>query len=196
MRFEVYRGEYGPSELLLASRLGSLSFGSEQAAKTYALTPNNALDNPIAPRILRALINIKYPILNTPDDPFMDMRVLIKALGLVQTMQIAIKHSQWIVNTNHWSDNYANEYGDNVDILLAVKPEALSDLYCLAYPLLDDPQVVKCLAFQGFDGAIHAGSGETAGEAEYKVFRPSQVRILEMQMLDNPAHMPRARIVA
>jgi hypothetical protein len=44
------------------------------------------------------------------------------------------------------------------------------------YALLDDPAEVALLRAAGYDGAIHGGSGETAMEAEYRVFSEDQVR--------------------
>ena len=66
-------------------------------------------------------------------------------------------------------DNLSDQFG-SVGELLRNDPFALSALYLDAYLVFDSGTYVSWFRGAGFDGAIHAGSGETAGEVEYKVF--------------------------
>lgn len=195
MLIHAFRGEHGPEDLMLISRLGSLSFGSYEAALAYATTPNNRLDTPVEPRIIHANLSIEKPLIDTPDDPFLELQILVDAIGLDYARAVAIKHQDAIQDTNHWKENYATEH-ESVSSLLNSQPEALTDLYLLAYKVLDDAEVVALLQLQGFDGAIHAGSGVTAFEPEYKVFDRSQVTILDVEYLRETKNGLRPRMVA
>lgn len=181
----AYRGEHGPEHLVLASKVASLTFGSYQAALLYATEPNDRRDNVICPRIIEANLSIQNPILNSGADPFIDLAILRHALGCQAAKAIALRFKDWIELTAHWSEQYADNY-KSVHDLLRVNPAALDDLYCQAYPLLDDPQVITTLIAHGYDGAIYAGSAQTSDESEYRVFHKRQVQILDV-LPANPA---------
>lgn len=42
MRYIAYRGEYGLTDQVLSTRLGSYTFSTQEAAQRYALHPNDA----------------------------------------------------------------------------------------------------------------------------------------------------------
>lgn len=68
--------------------------------------------------------------------------------------------------------------------LLEKIPAALSQLYIQAYPLLDDPDFVALAEKNGFDGAVHAGSGVGFGSVEYRIFDVKQASILSIETLN------------
>ena len=185
MTVTAYRGEHGPEHLVLASKVASLTFGSYQAALLYATEPNDRRDSVICPRIIEANLSIHNPILNSGADPFIDLAILRHALGYPAAKAIALRFKDWIELTAHWSEHYADNYR-SVHELLQIKPASLDDLYCQAYPILDDPQVITTLIAHGYDGAIYAGSAQTSDESEYRVFHKRQVQILDV-LPANPA---------
>ncbi|MFM0627762.1 hypothetical protein [Paraburkholderia xenovorans] len=63
-----------------------------------------------------------------------------------------------------------------LETLIGRRPDLLTELCFELYALLDDVDEVARLRANSFDGAIHAGSGETAMETEYRVFSTDQVR--------------------
>jgi hypothetical protein len=91
-------------------------------------------------------------------------------------MRIARKFADHIENTNNWEEISEETGCRRLKTLLKKHPERLRDLYFDAYSYLDDPVETAHLKAAGFDGAIHAGAGETHGEVEYKVFDESQIR--------------------
>lgn len=170
----VFRGQHGKSEV--ESRLGSISFSdTESDAKIYSESPNNKTLDATAknPNVIKANISIKKPVINTPDDPFIEMSVVKDILGEERAKEIAIKNSEFITDTNNWEENYSDY--SSVEELLKAKPEELGKLYMNAFPIFDDIEIVKEFKEKGYDGAIHAGYGEGDG-AEYKVFSPEQVK--------------------
>lgn len=183
MKLIAYRGEHGPADQLLATRYGSLTFSSEEAARLYATQPNNSRDTPIDPRIIRAELVIENPLLNTPDDPFLDLAIVVNAFGLPAAKEIALRHADRIEETDHWASTYEASF-TNLANLIALRPEALEDLYCLAFPLLDDPDFTKMMRWHGFDGAIHGGMSLTSDHPEYRVLDASQVNILNVDFLN------------
>jgi len=173
----VYRGEHGNTDF--QSRRASLSFGTESAARTYARTSNDREDIPQNPRVTGAYLSIKNPILNSPDDPFIEFSDLVNKVGLDDAVKIARlpKVAEACENTSNWQEGLADEYGvASVTEFLDADPERVALLYCDAYVILDAPEAVSVFKAAGYDGAIHGGNGETAGEVEYKVFSPAQVR--------------------
>jgi len=173
---EVYRGEHGAEapETGFHTRLPSISFGSKRAAEIYARKPNNRTDLFAArPRVRCFQITIENPILDDPDDPFVDVSLLIEKLGEPFARQMALRHAEHIRHTNNWEEEFSGHF-DSVEDLLARAPERLGELYMNAYPLLDDPDFIAAAAAAGFDGAIYAGTGENALEAEYRIFSADQ----------------------
>lgn len=174
----VYRGEHGEGEKgSVQSREASISFGSKSAAQEYSRSPNNRSDVAKNPRVIAANLKIERPFLNAPEDPFVEMSAIQSALGKDEAVKIAKKFSDVIERTDNWQNNFAERYASVAD-LLSKRPHAINDLYLQAYPVLADHDVVKKLKAAGFDGAIHGGSGQTAGAPEYKVFDRSQINIV------------------
>ena len=184
----VYRGEHGNTNNISSvekekygdffqTRLGSLSFGSLEAANTYAQYPNNKNDSAESPRVIPAYLSIKKPFINEKEDPFVDFSYIADKLGKNVALKFAKKHSEYIENTDNWYEKFADEFS-NVDDLLKTSPENVTDLYIDGYPLFDDVEFVDILKKNGYDGAIIGGNGETAMEAEYRVFSKDQVRSL------------------
>lgn len=181
---EAYRGEHGHRGLLLQTRLASISFGSHFAATEYARSPNRREDVVVDPRIVRGLLTMERPFLNTPDDPFLELDFLGHVLGVEQARSVACQFHRYIEETDHWRDTYAQRH-ESVESLITQMPTALSDLYLLAYPVLDNHVFIDVLRKHGFDGAIHGGSGCTAGEGEYKLFDRSQIKVLDVLYLND-----------
>lgn len=175
----VYRGEHGhraEGEKGFRSSLGSLSFGSYKAAVTYATQPNDRRHGIAVCSMVHAVcLDIRKPLVNDETDPFIDISVLIEHFGVEVATTFAIKLSDHIENTNNWYE-LADEHGfSSLDNLISSRPDLLGQLYCNIYPLLDDHEFIALAKQAGFDGAVYAGSGETALEPEYRVFSPEQV---------------------
>jgi hypothetical protein len=193
----VYRGEHGKAEGRTASsvpttgsepsreeigyghqfhgRLGSLSFGSQEVASTYATYPNNRGDEVHSPRVYPVYLRIENPIINDQTDPFIELGRIRDALGEKEARRIALKFAGRIEHTGNWIEDLSQQY-DSVAEMLDKDPDALRKLYFDAFPYLDDAAEVAKLKAAGYDGAIHGGNGESALEPEYKVFSESQVK--------------------
>lgn len=171
---QVFRGQHGSCEHHGETLLGSLSFGSLEAANTYALSPNSVKMALEAPKVFPVYLDIQRPFVHTPDDPFMDLSHYERIFGLEETRRLAVKFEAHIMNTNAW-DDVSSDF-ETVQALADQRPDLLMELCLQLYPLLDDAEEVARLKAAGFDGAIHAGSGETMLESEYRVFSPEQVK--------------------
>jgi hypothetical protein len=174
----VYRGEHGTGDCRdgFHSRRGSMSFGSLEAAKWYAQNPNDRrLDaSAQAPRVLAAYLRLLQPAIDQPGDPFLEIGRLDQILGRCFAMEAVTEFSRYITNTSNWLDNF-KAMGEPACIA-GEYPDWAAELYFEAYALLDSAKWVGRLRAAGFDGAIHCGSGETAGEPEFKVFSQQQAR--------------------
>lgn len=175
----VYRGEHGAineKKPGFQSILGSLSFGSQNAACMYAEHPNYSRIVPESPRVYPAYLIIKKPFVTDADDPFVDFSHLEKQLGVDVAIKFFTKFAGHAENTNNWADeiNESNEFS-GVGDFLRQHPERGGELYANLWPFLDDQEFIELLKAKGFDGAIYAGSGETMLEAEYRVFDESSV---------------------
>jgi hypothetical protein len=185
----VYRGEHGSLNVAtdgnriqdrfgsFQTRLAALSFGTVSAAKLYALKPNNRDDFPVAPRLYSAYLSIQNPIMNRPDDPFVELDDIAKAVGKSVARDVAIHFGDHITNTCNWLDDIGMKF-ETFENYLNSSSFNLSDIYFDAYALFDDGQYAPIFRNAGFDGVIHGGCGETFGEAEYKVFSAKQVWLL------------------
>jgi hypothetical protein len=171
MPLRVYRGEHGDTHLPVHSRLASISFGTREAANAYATNPNDTYDCAQNPRVMAAYLSIRKPLINNPNDPFIDFPILASAIGAENARNVFVKFGDYLYNTDNWASNF--EMYESVD---QVPLNEMDGLYLDLYPLLDDPSVVALLKANGFDGAIHAGAGRTAREPEYKVFSADQIR--------------------
>lgn len=135
--------------------------------------PNKTGEIAMAPRITPAHLAIRNPVINKQEISFVDFGEIADAIGRHKSNRLFIELSGHVENTCNWMDNFSERY-EKVADLLARKPSLMSELYVDAYPVFDSCQYVAWFSEAGFDGAIHAGSGETAGEAEYKVFSERQ----------------------
>lgn len=171
----VYRGEHGKGGGQFESRLGSISFGSKDAANTYAMSPNNSKDTAVLPRVTPVYLSIQNPLLSDSSDPFIDMSLLADALGKEKMLEFASKHSVYLEETNNWDENYSDKFA-SIDEMIAKAPDLVSQQYGVAYPFLDDASLVEALKKEGYDGAILGGVGENEGEAEYRIFDESQAK--------------------
>jgi hypothetical protein len=171
----VYRGEHGDSHEEFQSREPSLSFGGKETASIYAMSPNHRDDTPVNPRVYPCYLRIENPVLNNQDDPFWDFSDVEDKVGRDKAIHYAIKHEGFVTNTNNWDELFSNEYG-SVEDLLKERPDAIRELYMLAFPLLADPEFVSDVKGKGYDGAIHLGYGDGGDEMEYKVFDRNQVK--------------------
>lgn len=171
----VYRGEYGAPDSVpvLATRLGSLSFGDRETALSYAHHPNRSGDVPAYPRVHVAYLTIRKPVVNQPDDPFIELTTLEAVFGPDNAVRIARKFARWIMQTSPWVGGEIR--AQSVEELLDVDPVALARLYLQAFPLFDDADEVARMKAAGFDGAIYGGAGLNAGEIEYRVFDAGSV---------------------
>lgn len=176
---KVYRGEHGESSGVIHTRHGAISFGSREAAESYATQPNNPNDVPVIPRIIEAYLSLKNPVINDNEDPFIDLGHIADILGMEKAVLIATFCDDHIKNTDNWCSSFGENY-ENVADLLAHSPEMLRELYVDAYPIFDNHGFVQWFKDAGYDGAIHGGNGETALEAEYKVFSESQIKIVKV----------------
>ena len=175
---KVYRGEHGEVTGSVTTRLPSITFTNDPVeASLYAEDTNDLRDRPVAPRVSPAYVSIKNPIVNTPSDPFIDYSVLIDALGLEKTIEIAQRMNKVrdVRESSAWEEDFAADY-NTLEELLDSEPERIGELYPLAFNVLDDPIAVEALKEAGFDGAIHAGYGGTSDTVEYRVFDESQIR--------------------
>lgn len=185
----TWRGEHGPDNGAFQSRLPSLAFGTRETALLYAESPNDGSAFPIAHRITPAYLRICNPIINDIDDPFLDLAILISAIGYAATRDLALRHAQHILATGNWEENFQPQWGTDVANLLTSVPDALGELYLLAYVILDDPVAITALKNAGFDGAIHGGCGANALEPEWRIFDHSQA----VPALLGAAGLPEAR---
>ena len=175
----VYRGEHGADGGIdFQSRLASLSFGTREVANAYASEPNDSADKAEAPRLYPVYLRIENPLMNDPSDPFIELGDVANKLGQDVAEAAARKFAAEIEETDNWDENFADQY-DSVDELLDERPEAVRELYTLAWRFFDAPEFVNAAKKAGYDGAIHAEYGIHSEEeegAEYKVFDQSQVK--------------------
>jgi hypothetical protein len=173
----VFRGEHGNAELL-QTRRGAYSFSTLCVAEMYALEPNDRGDVPINPKVLKAKISIFNPVINEPDDPFIDCKRIIDCVGMENAFVIFEELKSRIEETDNFNE-VVKEYGvENYDDL--VKKAGLSvlnKLYLDAYHVFDKPEFVEMFKEKGYDGLVQGGNGESAMEAEYKVFNKEQIEI-------------------
>lgn len=182
----VYRGEHGAADLWnngnnrtrkwgnYQTHLGALSFGSLNAARTYALNPNRRDDIPSAPRVTSAYLSIQNPVMNRPGDPYVELPDIAKAIGQRRARKIALDFKDYITHTCNWCDRIGSDF-ESFEEYFGSKSFDLDELYFVAYALFDDMRYAAVFKRAGFDGAIHGGDGVTFGETEFKVFGAEQV---------------------
>ncbi len=177
----VFRGEHGEGAPSLGfhTRRPSISFGSRRAAEIYSGSPNDrgADIRAAAPRVIRAFLRIGRPIVDRPDDPFIDASALAGALGQGAALALLRRHSSFVENTNNWEERFARRYRGVGDLIDRDPAAATAGLYLEIHPVLDDPEAVRAMRRAGYDGAIYGGSGENSGETEWRIFDAAQARI-------------------
>lgn len=185
----VFRGEHGEVTGSVTTLLPSITFTDQPAeASLYAQDPNQSGlgMKPVAPRVSPAFLSIKNPIINeqrNPEidseiaDPFIDYGVLVDAIGLEKTIDIArrINVDRPVEDTSLWDEEFSADY-DSFEDLVDRAPERVGELYNIAFAVLDDPGAVEALKEAGYDGAIHGGYGGQFNTMEYRVFDESQIR--------------------
>jgi len=185
----VFRGEHGEVTGSVTTLLPSITFTDQPAeASLYAQDPNQSGQGmkPVAPRVSPAFLSIKNPIINeqrNPEidseiaDPFIDYGVLVDAIGLEKTIDIArrINIGRPVEDTGLWDEEFSADY-DSFEDLVDRAPERVAELYNIAFAVLDDPGAVEALKAAGYDGAIHGGYGGELNTMEYRVFDESQIR--------------------
>ena len=171
----VFRGEYGDPETApdFSTRFGSLSFSEREIANFYAQSQNHRVDRLIDPRVHTAFLAIKRPIIEQPDDAFIELAMVEAQLGRQQAERIAKKFAFWVMQTSPWTNG---EIGaPSVEEFLEAEPDALAHLYMQAYPFFDNAEEVELMKAAGYDGAIYGGSGLGAFKAEFRVFDKASV---------------------
>lgn len=170
----TWRGEHGAHDGGdLQTRHGSLSFGDRNTACIYATDPNDRHDIVVAPRVSAWYLRIRRPVMNEPSDPFMDLPLLIDAIGREHTTELALRMSSGIMETNNWEEKFSDQWGCDLEGLLRFRPACLDELYLPAYRIMDDREACAMLARAGYDGAICCGMGENALETEWRVIDPA-----------------------
>jgi hypothetical protein len=172
----AYRGQHGAFEHWTETALGSLSFGSVEAASWYAMEPNNREHVVQAPKVFPVFLDIRKPFLVSFEDPFVDLSHHASVFGMPETKRVALKYKDHIYNTQAWEDVAVAAGFGTIEAVVEHRPDLLMGLCFELYNLLDDAAEVALLRGKGFDGAIYGGSGQTALETEYRVFSESQVR--------------------
>jgi adenylate kinase family enzyme len=174
----VYRGEHGATDTgQPQTLLGSLTFSDQESASHYAEFPNQGGygARAEAPRVTPAYLSIQNPIVFDGVDPFIDLATLAEAIGMEKATALALKHAEAFTNTSRWMEDINPEGSLTLEDYLENRLIGELEIYALAYPLLDDPEVVAALQEAGYDGAIHGGIGEFDA-TEYRVFDVSQIK--------------------
>lgn len=179
----VFRGQHGPEEGEdpIQTKLPSVAFSSYEGAFVYAISPNSHFDVPVQPRILKANVFIDRPLPIDENDPFIDAPIIFDVMGVEEGARFLIEKSEYIYNTDNWLSRFAGTYA-SVEEMAQRSPELLGELYLEAYVALDDSRFIASAIDQGYDGAVHGGSGETAFIKEYRIFcrdRISDVEVVE-----------------
>lgn len=172
-----YRGEVEHTSISKPrSYPRALYFGDLATAHHYAGYPEVSGDYKTG-RIYPAHLVLNRPFINQPNDPFLDMQVLVNRLGREEAIRIAKRFATYIEETDNWR-NEVNKSGKYVSVehyLSCIKSDVIH-LYFQAHRFFDSQMEVNKLRRLGYDGAIHAGSGVgSAGKAEYCVFNIEQV---------------------
>jgi hypothetical protein len=190
----VFRGEHGNAELL-QTRRGAYSFSTLSVAKVYALEPNDRGDVPISPKVIEAKISIFNPVINDHEDPFIDCKRIIDCVGIENALMIFEKLKSHIEETNNFNE-VIEEYGvaDYSELVEKVGVSVLNELYLDAYHVFDKPEFVEMFKENGYDGLVQGGNGDSAMEAEYKVFNKEQIKIQTVTELE-PAIRPERDMV-
>lgn len=184
----VYRGEHSADGRWLSTRRPGLSFSTAAVANEYALHPNDRVDETgvLEPRIMAAHLTMRRPLVNDPEDAFIDFGVLVKALGRDQACAAAKRLARDIEQTQAWLDVQAERAqsalasgrANSVEQFVDQSANEIERLCVQAWRLLDDELTVQLLIKAGYDGAIFGGSGVGALEPEYRVFSAAQVNPL------------------
>ena len=180
-----FRGEHGENSTgsMFHSRLGSVSFGTEEVSKVYALEPNIRHEYPVKPRVYKVELTLSS-MLDLGTDPFIDVSLLRHFLDEEQVGAVLENPDvcSAVMNTDNFAtltesmDGFIYELSDFVDL-----GGSVDDLYFEAYHLFDNQMFCDWFKQVGIDGVRHGGSGESALTMEVKCFDPSvSCRILDV----------------
>jgi len=176
-RLVVYRGEHGSyAGKAFHTRSATLYFSDVEAANYYAMHPNNRNEFAEQPRVIPAYLKMSKPFINTPLDSFIELSEVEQKLGTAEAKRIACKFAYWVKATDNWQFTInPDEHWHGVAEYLYHNKDGLKHLFFQAYPFFADEREVNRLKRQGYDGAIHAGTGmATANRTEYCVFNHKQ----------------------
>lgn len=177
----VFRGEHGPVDrdtALLSTHLPSITFSSSSVANTYAMTPNvksSWNEHLSQPRIVPCYLSITNPVFSSKRDPYVDYTDLVSLMGTTEATKAFLRISRSVEDTNAFHELSVEHGVDTLSDLIRCAPESLTELYGLAWELLDDPEFVSWCISKGYDGAINLGSGASLDTLEYRVFDTKQV---------------------
>lgn len=171
-----YRGECThPAFDIPKTRLRAMYFGDVETANIYS-EMSECSGNYYTSRVFPVHLILERPFIDTPDDPFLELRDVVERLGSSEACRIAIRFAKYIEETDHWTErlNPNKNFKGVADFLY--QGGDVKDLYFQAYRFFDSLMEVNRIRRIGYDGAIHAGSGiGSAHKPEFCVFSDKQV---------------------
>lgn len=187
----VYRGQWCGSDEI-ASELPAIAFGSQDAASTYATTPNQVVKARTMeqhPVVFAARLHMERPYCLTRIehcDPFLDLDIVGEEFGRDVVEALVRDWGEAIENSNAFEEMSADT-GRTLDEMVAAWPSSQEQLPPIeAYHAIDTPEFLSALKTAGYDGMAFGGSGETMSEMEWHVFDASQaVSVLSGQPLSS-----------
>lgn len=176
----VFRGEHGVLEgniQGLHSALSSYSFSSCAVANVYAQSANDRSlwGNEAQPRLIPCYLKMENPVFTRVDDPYVDFNDLVALMGTVEAMQLFTRLSDYVEDTNAFCEINEGFGIQSLAGLINTMPQMLEKLYVHTFRILDDDQFIAWCKENGYDGALHPGSGASMDAVEYRVFSEDQV---------------------
>lgn len=176
----VYRGECtSPDRDFPHAKTRAIYFGDREIANRYA-TPNKHNGLFDTPRIYPANLWIGKLFLNQPNNPMLELNMLVSRLGYPEARRIAERFSGSIEETDQWRYRI-NQDGkfSSVREYLRDPMGSLCQLYFQAFHFFESDAEVSRLQRLGYGGAIHGGNGYgSEGKAEYCVFSKKQIHLI------------------
>ena len=103
-------------------------------------TPRNLIIAPtplVSPRLFSGYLRIQNPIMNRPDDQFVELDDIARAIGKAAAREAAFHFRDHITNTCNWLDDIGMKF-ETFENYLNSRSFSLSNLYFDAYALFDD----------------------------------------------------------